>query len=77
MEDVSLGDINVGIVIIILGCLLFIYRDTIGDLTGYFVGRGKIVDKPTPGWMLVPFALGIIVVGSVFLVRGIYKLFAA
>jgi len=72
-----LGDITVGIVIIILGGLLFIYRDTIGDLTGYFVGRGKIVDKPTPGWMLVPFALGIIVVGSVFLVKGIYKLFTA
>ncbi len=72
-----MGDITVGTVIIILGGLFFVYRDTLGDLTGYIVGRGKIVDKPTPGWMIIPFALGIVVVGAAFLVKGVYNLFVA
>lgn len=76
MEGSSLGSITIGIAIILVGYLLFIYRDTLGDMTGYIVGRGTIVDKPSPGCLLIPFALAVIVVGSIFLVKGIYRLIA-
>jgi len=38
------ADISLGMLIIAGGILLFIFRDLIGDFTGDYVGRGKIVD---------------------------------
>jgi len=61
----------VGIFIAIIGILLFIYRDPIGNFTGYYVGRGKLVDKPTPGCLLIPFALAIIAGGLCILIKSI------
>lgn len=65
-----------GLLIIAIGVLLFIYRDPIGEFTGYYVGRGKLVDKPTPGCLLVPFAVAIIVVGLLLVIKSIQALFA-
>lgn len=72
----SYADILVGALIVAGGILLFLYRQRIGDFTGYYGGRGKIVDKPTPGCLLIPFAIAIIAVGSAILIRGIQALFA-
>lgn len=57
------ADVTVGILIILVGVLFFIYRHPIGDATGYYVDIGQKVDKPTPGWMLIPFALALIAIG--------------
>lgn len=62
-------DIIFSVVLIAVGILMFIYRDEIGSLTGYYTGRGGRVDKPTPGWMLIPFALALIVAGVLVIVR--------
>ncbi len=64
-----LADILVAAVLIVIGVLMFIYRNRIGDFTGYYTGRGGYVDKPTPGWMLIPFALALIVGGVVMILR--------
>jgi len=66
-----LTDILFAVVLIVIGVLMFIYRKEIGELTGYYAGRGGFVDKPTPGWMLIPFALALIVAGVAVMVRGI------
>jgi len=58
------ADITVGILIILTGVLFFVYRHSIGNATDYYVGHGRWVDKPTPGWMLIPFALVIIAIGA-------------
>ena len=57
--------------LIVVGVLMLIYRDKIGEITGYWTGTGGFVDKPTPGWMLIPFALALIVGGVVILVRSL------
>lgn len=62
-------DITFAIVLIAAGVLLFINRRSIGAFTGYYVGRGGRVDKPTPGWMLIPFALVLIFAGAQILWR--------
>ena len=62
-------DILCAAVLIVVGVLMFIYRNEIGALTGYYTGRGGHVDKPTPGWMLIPFALALIVAGVMVLSR--------
>jgi hypothetical protein len=62
-------DITFAIVLIAAGVLLFINRRGIGAFTGYYVGRGGRVDKPTPGWMLIPFALVLIFAGAQILWR--------
>ncbi len=64
-----LADILVAVVLIVIGVLMFIYSNQIGDFTGYYAGRGGYVDKPTPGWMLIPFALALIVGGVVMILR--------
>jgi hypothetical protein len=54
--------------LIVVGVLMLVYRDELGALTGYFAGRGGYVDKPTPEWMLIPFALGLILGGIALIV---------
>ena len=51
---------------LIIGILMLIYRNQIGEFTGYYV-RGNLVNTPTPGWMLIPFALMFIIFG----IRGV------
>lgn len=63
------ADILCAIAMIVIGVLLFIYRNEIGDFTGYYAGRGGFVDKPTHGWMLIPFALALIIGGVVIISR--------
>jgi len=57
--------------LIVVGVLMFIYRGKIGEITGFWTGTGGFVDKPTPGWMLIPFALALIVGGVVILARSL------
>ena len=57
------------IFLIVIGILLFIFRNEIGSFTGYYAGHGRYVDKPTPGCLLIPFALFFIIGGAVLLVR--------
>ncbi len=63
------ADIICGVVLIIIGALMVVYRNKIGGFTGYYTGRGGYVDKPTPGWMLVPFALALMIGGAVVIFR--------
>ena len=52
-----------GALLVVGGVLMFVYRARPGGATGYYAGRGKYVDKPTPGCVLIPFALALIVGG--------------
>jgi len=65
-----LVDIIFAVVLIVIGVLMLIYRDEIGALTGYYMGHGGHVDKPTPGWMLIPFALALIAGGVFGILQG-------
>ena len=56
-------DILCAVGLIVVGVLMLIYRNELGELTGFYTGTGGYVDKPTPGWMLIPFALVLIVAG--------------
>ncbi len=58
----------VDLLLIVVGILLLFFRNEIGSFTGY-VGHGQYVDKPTPGCLLIPFALGFIIGGAVLLIR--------
>jgi len=58
-----------GVVFIVCGILMFLYREQIGSFTGYYTGRGGFVDKPTPGCLLIPFALALIVGGIILMLR--------
>lgn len=69
--DSPLGDILCGVVLIVLGILMFLYRNSIGEFTGYYAGRGGQVDTPTPGWMLIPFALALIAGGLLLVLKSI------
>jgi hypothetical protein len=60
-------DILCGVLFIYIGLLVFKYRNEIGAFTDYYVGHGRWVDKPTPGWMLIPFALVLIAAGLIAL----------
>jgi len=68
------GNMMIGLLLLIAGVLLFIYRDAIGSFTGYYVGRGKIVDKPTPGFLLIPFAAVLIIGGFLILFKNLYQM---
>lgn len=57
--------------LIAIGILLFRHRREIGSLTGFYAGRGGRVDKPTPGWMLIPFAVALIALGCIVLYRSV------
>lgn len=62
-------DVLGGLAMIVAGVLLLIYRNDIGAFTGYYASRGAYVDKPTPGWMLIPFALILIVGGLIVFIQ--------
>ena len=76
IQDNPYCDIVVGLVIFIVGVLMFIYRRQIGEFTGYAVGRSKMIDKPTPGFMLIPFAIALIICGSMVIINSIQVLLA-
>ncbi|MBM4018336.1 MAG: hypothetical protein FJ288_08435 [Planctomycetes bacterium] len=60
----------VGLVIFGIGCALVRYRNELGDMTGFHIGRGGYLGSKSPGWMLAAFgvllmvASAIVVVGS-------------
>lgn len=59
-------DTGVGVaVLVVVGIAFIFFPDEIGGLTGYYA-RGRIVDAPTPGCMLVTigWALLIIAIGA-------------
>lgn len=58
----------IDLIIIAIGILLFVFRNAIGSLTNYYV-RGIYIDKPTPGCLLIPFALAFIIGGAILLIR--------
>lgn len=58
--------------LITVGILLFRHRREIGSLTGFYAGRGGRVDKPTPGWMLIPFAIALVALGCLVLYRSLF-----
>jgi len=60
----------VDLLMIVVGILLLVFRNEIGSFTGY-IGRGRYIDKPTPGWLLIPFALAFIAGGVILLLRNI------
>ena len=68
MTTVPQNNPLVDVVIMVVGILLFIYRDAIGSMTGFYA-RGHLIDKPTPGCLLIPFALLLIIGGAVLLIR--------
>ncbi len=67
----SYPDIFCGLLMLAAGIILFLYRNEIGNFTGYYTGRGGYVDKPTPGCLLIPFALALAVGGVIIVVRSI------
>jgi hypothetical protein len=69
-------DIVVGLVILVLGILMFIYRQQIGDFSVHAVNRGRIIDRPTPGFLLIPFAIALIICGSMVIINSIQVLLA-
>ena len=71
------ASITVGLIITIIGILLYVYRDAIGNFTGYYVGHGRFVDKPTPGCLLIPFAVAFIVGGLFILLKSVQNIIAS
>lgn len=68
-QSIQWFDFFIPVTIIVIGFIVFIYRNQIGGFTGYYTGKGGYVDKPTPGCMLIPFALALIVLGIKLLVE--------
>jgi len=64
-----LFDVLCAIGLIVVGALMFAYRNDLGALTGYYAGKGGYVNKPTPGWMLIPFALALMIGGVLVIAR--------
>jgi hypothetical protein len=58
----------IDLIIIAVGILLLVFRNSIGSMTGYFA-RGMYIDKPTPGCLLIPFALAFIIGGTILLIK--------
>jgi hypothetical protein len=58
----------IDLIIIAIGILLLVFRNAIGSMTNYHA-RGRYIDKPTPGCLLIPFALGFIIGGAILLIR--------
>lgn len=58
-----LAGVLYGIALIGAGIILLIYRNRIGEFTGYQLSRGPAIDKPTPGCLFIPFALALIIGG--------------
>ncbi len=71
MTTVPRNSFFIDLLIIVVGILMLVFRNEIGSFTGYYVGRGKYIDKPTPGCLLIPFALAFIIGGLILLIRNI------
>ncbi|MBI5640170.1 MAG: hypothetical protein HZA17_07090 [Nitrospirae bacterium] len=69
--DSPYADLFCSALFIVLGIVMFIYRNQIGDFTGYYTGKYGYVDKPTPGCLLIPFALALIAGGVILIIRTI------
>jgi len=65
------ADIFIALLMLAGGILLLIYRNEIGNFTGYYTGKGGHVNKPTPGCLLIPFALALIAGGIILIIRSI------
>ncbi|MBA4372588.1 MAG: hypothetical protein C0402_06960 [Thermodesulfovibrio sp.] len=63
------ADFFCGFLMLVGGVLLFIYRNEIGNFTDYYTGRGGYVDKPTPGCLLIPFALALVAGGVIIILK--------
>lgn len=71
------ADLFCAVLILAAGVLMFIYRNEIGDFTDYYTGRYGYVDKPTPGFLLIPFALALATGGVVLIVKTISRMWFA
>ena len=67
-QSIQWFDFFLPVAVIVIGFIVFIYRNQIGGFTGYYTGKSGYVDKPTPGCMLVPFALVLIALAIKLLV---------
>ena len=56
----------IGLAVLAAGYTLIRYREAIGDMTGYYL-RGMYVSNRTPGWLLLPFGV-VIMLGGAFMV---------
>jgi len=63
----------VSVVLLVAGYVMLRYRDEIGGATGYWL-RWHLVDKPTPGCLLVPFAILLMLVGAAGLTVALVEL---
>ena len=63
-----------GILMFAAGFLLYWYREDIGKLTGVTLGLWGSVTSRTPGWMLVPFALALMLAGAALIVGSLCEL---
>lgn len=70
-------DLFWGVLVFVAGFLLFWYREDIGNLTGVTLGLGGSVSSPTPGRMLVPFALVFMLVGALMVAGSLHGLLFA
>jgi len=67
------ADISFCLLTILGGVLLLVYRHTIGGYTDYTsltCGFGYI-NKSTPGCLLIPFGISIIILGSALLIKSV------
>ena len=69
--SIPYADLFCALLVLASGVLLLIYRNELGNFTDYYVGRGGYVNKPTPGCLLIPFALALIVGGVIMIIRSI------
>ena len=71
MTTTPRNSLFIDLLIIVVGILMLVFRNEIGSFTGYYTGGGRYVDKPTPGCLLIPFALAFIIGGVILLIRNI------
>ena len=63
----------VGLAVFGAGYALVRYRDAIGNATGYFA-RGTYVSARTPGWLLLPFGVLMMLGGATMVVGSLYMI---
>lgn len=68
------ADLFCSLAILACGLLFLVYRNQIGDFTGYYTGKAGWVNKPTPGWLLIPFALVLIAGGLLLTLKSLGRL---
>lgn len=65
-EDDPKWQLIIGLAVLAAGYALIRHRAAIGDMTGYCL-RGMYVSNRTPGWLLLPFGV-VIMLGGAFIV---------